>query len=111
MKKDNLVYIEDILNSCDRILQYVENKTIDDLAEDQMMLDAIVRNIIVIGEAANKLDENFRLENPDFPVRDAITMRNKIVHDYDMVDVSIVWDTVKHNIPDLRELCESLLSK
>jgi len=56
MKKDNLVYIEDMLNSCNQILSYVFDVTYEDLAENQMLLDAVIRNVEVIGEAANKLD-------------------------------------------------------
>ena len=56
MKKDNLVYIEDMLNSCNQILSYVFDVTYEDLAENQMLLDAVIRSVEVIGEAANKLD-------------------------------------------------------
>lgn len=109
MKKDNLVYIEDILNSCTRVLGYVGDLPFEDLAEDQMVIDAVVRNIEVIGEAANKLDEDFKSKNPDFPVRGAVTMRNKLIHDYNMVDPKVVWDTIQTDIPELRSMCERLL--
>ena len=65
MKKDNLVYIEDMLNSCNQILSYVFDVTYEDLAENQMLLDAVIRNVEVIGEAANKLDEEFRSLHPN----------------------------------------------
>ena len=109
MKKDNLVYIEDMLNSCNQILSYVFDVTYEDLAENQMLLDAVIRNVEVIGEAANKLDEEFRSLHPNFPVRSAVTMRNKLIHDYNMIDPKVVWDTVKNDIPELKCLCGQLL--
>ena len=109
MRKDNLVYIEDILNSCNQILIYVADVEFERLAEDQMLLDAVIRNVEVIGEAANKLDAEFVLLHPEFPVRGAITMRNKLIHDYNTIDPEVVWDTVKNDVPELKNLCEKLL--
>ena len=109
MKRDNLVYIEDILNSCNLILDYINGVAFEQLVDNQMLVDAIIRNIEVIGEAANKLDGEFKTSHPDFPVRGAVTMRNKLIHDYNMIDHQVVWDTVKNDIPDLRELCVELL--
>lgn len=109
MKKDNLVYVEDILNSCDQILNYVCDVEYEGLSENQMLLDAVIRNVEVIGEAANKLDTEFRLLHPEFPVRSAVTMRNKLIHDYNTIDPKVVWDTIKNDIPELKDLCEQLL--
>ncbi len=109
MKKDNLVYIEDILKSCNQIAVYITNVKYEELIENQMMVDAIIRNIEVIGEAANKLDDEFRTLHPDFPFRSAITMRNKLIHNYNEIDFKVVWDTVKLDIPELRKTCEDLL--
>ncbi|EKE00124.1 MAG: protein of unknown function DUF86 [uncultured bacterium] len=109
MKKDNLVYIEDILDSCDKILSYIGDAGIEQLEDDRMLVDAIVRNIEVIGEASKRLDDDFRKTYPDFPVRGAITMRNKLIHEYNMVDYEVVLDTVKQDIPELRKLCMQIL--
>jgi len=111
MKKDNLVYIEDILKSCNQITSYINNVTYEQLVENQMMVDAVIRNIEVIGEAASKLDENFRALHPDFPFRSAATMRNKLIHNYNEIDFKVVWDTVKLDIPELREKCQKLLQE
>lgn len=109
MKKDNLAYIEDILKSCNQVSIYINNVTYEELVINQMMVDAIIRNIEIIGEAANKLDEDFRAQHPTFPFRSAITMRNKLIHNYNEIDFKVVWDTVKLDIPELREMCEDLL--
>ena len=74
-----------------------------------MLVDAIVRNIEVIGEAANRLNDDFKAFYPDFPVRSAVTMRNKLIHEYNMIDYQVVWDTVSIDIPNLKNMCESIL--
>lgn len=61
------------MNACNQILGYVGDRGFDAFSENQMLLDAVIRNIEVIGEAANKLDENFKQRSPEFPTRDAIT--------------------------------------
>lgn len=109
MKKDNLVYVEDILNSCNLIAEYTDGVEFDEMIENQMLIDAVIRNIEVIGEAANKLDEEFKTRNPTFPIRSAVTMRNKLIHDYNEIDYQVVWDTVRVDIPELKQLCEELL--
>lgn len=109
MKKDNLVYIEDILKACNQIALYINNVKYEELLENQMMVDAIIRNIEVIGEAANKLDKDFRVQNPAFPFRSVITMRNKLIHNYNEIDFKVVWDTARLDIPELRKMCERLL--
>ncbi|MBI4067084.1 DUF86 domain-containing protein [Candidatus Gottesmanbacteria bacterium] len=109
MKKDNLVYVEDVLNSCNAILDYVSGVEFEELVGDQMLVDAVIRNIEVIGEAANRLDDDFKAKHPDFPVRSAVTMRNKLIHDYNTINYQVVWDTVKSDIPKLRDMCIDLL--
>lgn len=101
MKKDNFVYLQDIIYACEKIKTYIEGFSENDLGEDTLTQDAIIRNIIVIGEATNKLTEDFKTSYPEFPVKGAITMRNKLVHDYSFVDREILWDTVTKDIPDL----------
>ena len=109
MKKDNLAYIEDVLEACERILSYTDGVEFARLEEDQMLVDAIVRNIEVIGEAANRLGDDFKTSHPNFPIRSAVTMRNKLIHDYNMIDYVVVWDTVRNDIPELQKTCQQLL--
>lgn len=110
MKKDNLVYIEDILKSCNSISNYTKDVSYEELIENQMMVDAIIRNIEIIGEAASKLDESFKNLHPEFPVRSAVTMRNKLIHNYNEIDFRVVWDTIKSDLPELMSMCQVLLN-
>lgn len=111
MKKNNLLYIEDIVKSCEKILEYTANITHKEFLNNELLKDAIVRNIEIIGEAANRLDRDFVYSHQEFPTRDTITMRNKLIHDYDFVDFDIVWETVINDIPRLLNICTQILKK
>ncbi len=111
MKKTNSIYIEDIIRSCEKILSYTEDISYDQFIKNEMLKDALVQNIEIIGEASNRLNENFEANHPEFPLVNAITMRNKLIHDYDQIDFDIVWETVVRDIPQLIEICERIMKK
>jgi len=111
MNKDNSIYLEDIVNACEKILTYVDGASSEQFTKDDMLKDAVMRNIEIIGEAASKLTQEFKENHPEFPVRDATTMRNKIIHEYDIVDFEIVWETVQSDIPKIKNLSENILKK
>ena len=95
--------LEHILAAIDRITRYTSGKTYDDLLSDDMMYYAVVKNIEIIGEAANMLTSNFQASHAEVPWKMVKGMRNYIVHEYFQVDDIVVWQVVKDNIPELRE--------
>jgi uncharacterized protein with HEPN domain len=76
-----------------------------------MLLLAIVRCLEILGEAANRVSEEARGELPDFPWRDIVAMRNRLIHGYFDIDPDIVWSTVTRELPGLLPLLESLIGK
>ena len=68
-----------------------------------MMIDAVVRELAIIGEATNNLSDDFRRNHSDIPFRDIIDMRNILIHDYAGVNTKVVWDTCKNNLPELKQ--------
>ena len=101
--------ISDIIDAIQRILEYVERMTFDQFAEDRKTIDAVVKNFIVIGEAASNLPDDFIEQHPELPWREMRDMRNIMVHEYFGVDNLIVWDTVKKNLPPVFPLLKQLL--
>lgn len=107
MKKDQLRipdYIGHILQAIQRIYAYTED--IDEIGflQNEMVQDAVIRNIEIIGEAAcniGKHDPAFAGQYPDIPWEDVYLMRNRISHGYFSVDLEVVWKTVQHDIPEL----------
>ncbi len=95
--------LEHILAAIDRVLRYTKDKTHADLVADDMMYYAVVKNIEIMGEAANMLTQEFVATHPDTPWKMVRGMRNYIVHEYFQIDSTVVWDVVSNNLPELRE--------
>src|SRR3989338_3764590 len=103
MKKEPVIFIEHILDSIERIESYTKSLTKEKLTKNVKIQDAIIRRIEVIGEAAKNLPRDFRNKYPAIEWSDIIRTRDKITHHYFGVDLDIVWDIVKKNLPDLKE--------
>ena len=93
---------EHMLMAIDRILRYTKGKSFQDLVDDDMMYYAVVKNIEIIGEAANMLTADFRDEHPLTPWREIIAMRNFIVHGYNMVDKNEVVSVIENDLVILK---------
>lgn len=95
--------LEHILAAIDRVLRYTKEKTYKDLITDDMMYYAVVKNIEIMGEAANMLTSEFTDLHSETPWKMVRGMRNYIVHEYFQIDDAVVWDVVTNNLPELRE--------
>ena len=82
--------------------------TLEQFVADRKTIDAVVRNIIIIGEAASYLSEDLIESHPDLPWREMRDMRNIVVHEYFGVDNVIVWETLQKNLPPLLPLLKRL---
>ena len=92
-----------MLAAAERVIRYTSNKTFDDLKADDMMYYAVVKNIEIIGEAANLLSSEFIVSHPTTPWKQVRGMRNYIVHEYFQIDDVVVWGVVSTDIPVLRK--------
>ena len=102
MKKKSEVYLIDMLRSISKIEKYIKGMTSKSFQQDEKTYDAVLRNIEIIGEASNRLSTAFLNKNPDFPHKEAVSMRNLLIHEYDKTDTRIVWKTLKEDIPLLK---------
>lgn len=109
MSRDSDVYLEDILQAARRILDYTQGMDAASIAEDSRTFDAIVRNLIVIGEAAKRVPEDSRRRASGIEWRKLCGLRDVLVHDYQEIDVAIVWDIVRSRIPGIASTVERLL--
>jgi len=92
--RDWRIRIEDILEAASAITRYVEGLSYERFAEDRKTVDAVVRNLEVIGEAARHVPGDVRTRFPDVPWADMADMRNVLIHEYFGVDLPILWKTV-----------------
>jgi len=102
-KHNPQVYLDDIQEAIEKIIQYTKGMSFDDFMNDSKTVDAVVRNIAIIGEAVVNLPEEFKEEHSDIPWQDIVGMRNKVIHEYFGVDDGILWQTVIEDIPTLKK--------
>ncbi|MBS1778261.1 MAG: DUF86 domain-containing protein [Bacteroidetes bacterium] len=108
-KRDTLLLLEDILAAAGKILTYTIGMSYDDFISDDKTIDAVVRNFEIIGEAANRVPEDYKLEHPEIEWRRMIGLRNRIIHEYFGIDYEIVWQIIQENIPELQERVQQTL--
>jgi len=102
MSRDD-TYLVDILESARIALDYVSDKSWDQFEEDIQCQDAVLRRIEIIGEAARHISPQTRKKHPQIPWREMTTLRNLVIHEYDVVDINQVWDTAQNKLPALVE--------
>jgi len=107
-KRGDKLYFEDIVNSIEKIEGYVEGMDFESFSNDFKTIDAVVRNLSVIGEAVNNLSEKIKSDNTNIPWNEIIGMRNKIIHEYFGVDEEILWKTIKEDLPEFRKLLKKI---
>ena len=102
-------YLLDILEAAKLAISYVESKTEEDFFADVQCQDSVIRRLEIIGEAARRISEENRKAHPKLPWREMIGMRNILIHEYDDVDLPIVWKTVESELPSIVAKVEKLL--
>lgn len=107
--KDWRVRIEDMLEALDRIRRYTAGMDEAAFCGDGRTVDAVVRNLEIIGEAARFLPPDVAHAHPEVPWHRMAEMRHVLIHEYHAVDPSIVWSTVRHDLPPLLEPLKAML--
>ncbi len=106
-------YLEHIAEAIERATGYVQHlESLEMLERSPQAQDAIVRNIEIIGEAANRIEKmapDFTAHHPQLPWTEMRRMRNKMIHNYFDVDWKIVWSTVINDLPRLKQQIDGLL--
>jgi uncharacterized protein with HEPN domain len=102
-------YLVDILESARLALTYVTGKTREEFLDDPKEQDAVIRRLAIIGEAARRISEQTRAALPDVPWKAMVGMRNIVIHQYDSVDLLLVWDVLQDNLAPLIAALEKLV--
>lgn len=104
--------VRDILESIAKIQRYTDGLDLKRFRDHEMALDAVIRNLEVIGEAAHQVPDEIKASAPDLPWKEMRAMRNLLAHEYFGADPKTVWETARHDlpplIPRLRALIENL---
>ena len=108
-KRDLKLLLEDMLESSLKIRRYTENLNYDSFIQDDKTIDAVIRNFEIIGEAANRLNPDYRLNNLIIDWKRIRGFRNRIVHNYFGVDYEIVWSIIENDLDELISNLSSLI--
>jgi len=100
--------IQDILAAIDKIELYLGKQTLTQFKKNQLVIDAIIRNFEIIGEASKNIPPSIKRSYPGIPWKEMNGMRNILIHEYFGVDVKTIWHTAKYHLPDLRVQLENI---
>jgi uncharacterized protein with HEPN domain len=108
---DNTAYLRHILDSIIKIDKYLHGFDFENFEKNELIIDGVVRNVEIIGEASNNLTRDFRSKNTQIPWRQIIDTRNRIVHGYATVDLEIIWNITQTELGNLKIEIEKILEE
>ena len=103
-------FLLDMLLSAKIAVSYIQEKSKTDLENDLQLQDAIIRRLLIIGEASNRVSKKTQSGLSVIPWRLINGMRNRLVHEYDDLDLDTVWDTLQKSLPNLISELEKITS-
>lgn len=105
------IILQDILDAVEKIISYTKNMGEEEFMANQMVKDAVIRNLEIIGEATNRLPEDFFAKHHEIEWHKIVSMRNRLIHGYFDVNERIVWNTVANFIAPLKEQLLTILKE
>jgi len=107
--KDDTLYLQDALDAINKIKRFLSSKTRGDFVDDELVISAAAYQAAIVGEALNKVSDDFQAEHSAIPWRKAISNRNFIVHDYGAINPTMLWDTCTVSMPALADQLVDIL--
>ena len=111
MSRNYNLYLQDIVEAADRIASYVEGMTRSAFEADQMRIDAVIRNLQIVGEAVKKIPGSIREAYPSIPWHEIAALRNRVIHVYFDVDLNVTWNVVQLELPMLKTQIQQILKE
>jgi uncharacterized protein with HEPN domain len=111
MSRDWTFFLEDIQESCARVLHYTTGMTFEQCKNDDKTYDAVMRNLEIIDEASKYVPDNVRVMMPDIEWSKATGLRNLVAHAYFGISDEIVWDVVQNKVPSMKETVDRFMER
>lgn len=108
-KRNELFYLEDMYDSMLRIQDYIEDLTYSEFKNNNLVTDAVIRNLEVIGEASKNVSASLKQKYPQLPWRQMYGLRNFVVHEYFGIDYEIVWKIISEALPENRKDLKAII--
>jgi uncharacterized protein with HEPN domain len=108
-ERDFTDYIKDILSSIQDVEEFTSGITFEDFLKDKKTIKAVIRSLEVLGEASKKIPDDVKTRYPRIPWKRMAGMRDKLIHEYFGVDLEIVWNAAKKELPPVKSSIEELV--
>ncbi len=108
---NNVFIVSKMISLIDKIENYLGEMDYESFTKNEMIVEVCAFNLSQLGEVSHKLEDEFQKDNPSIPWKAIYGMRNKIIHDYDGINIKVVWETVRQDLPTLREQLKNIVSK
>ncbi len=108
-RHDDIVRLRHMLDHAQEARAMASGCTRQTLSQDRKLELALVRLIEVVGKAASRVSAGTREKHPEVPWRETSSMRNRLIHGYDEVDLDVLWNTVQHDLPSLIAVLENVI--
>jgi uncharacterized protein with HEPN domain len=109
MPRDYEVYLEDIRDAIDKVKRYTEGLSLEAFESDEKTIDAVVRNLEIVGEAVKMIPDTIRLAHPDIEWKKIAGLRDILAHQYFGIDIEIIWDILQNKLPALEKEIRKIL--
>ncbi|MCS7307759.1 MAG: DUF86 domain-containing protein [Aquificaceae bacterium] len=110
-KRSWKLFINDILESIQKIEKYTDNLSYNEFVADEKTKDAVIRNLEIIGEAARQIPDNIKALTSEIEWSKIIGLRNRIIHGYFAIEYEIIWQIVKKELPSLKTEIQKILKE
>ena len=109
MSRDYKLYLQDIFDCCENAVSYTDNMTFDEFSADRKTIDAVVRNLEIIGEAVKSIPSEISQKQSEIEWKQIARLRDLIIHQYFKVKLTVVWDIVQNRLPELKKAVGKML--
>jgi uncharacterized protein with HEPN domain len=110
-ERSSSMYLADMLEAVDRVCDYTSKLTYSSFSENEMVVDAVLRNLEVLGEAARHVPQEIRNKHAGIPWTSLVGLRNIVIHHYHGVDLENIWQIARKDLPPLRKFIKRALAE
>jgi len=111
-KRDPELFIQDMLKAIEKIERYTESiENLEEFEKKDIVVDAVLRNLEIIGEAAKNIPEEIRKKYPEIPWNRVVGLRNVVIHGYFVVDLEIIWVIIREQLPELKDVLRKMMDR